>query len=118
MNKKESLQKIQEQIQEACKKAGRSESSVNLVAVGKTKPWQDIAELASLGVRDFGENYVQEAQEKIQKIEAQDPTLFGHIRWHFIGSLQSNKAKFIPGVFSLLHSGYGICLRGLQCQPA
>lgn len=104
MNKRESLQKIQDQIRDACQKAGRTESSVKLVAVGKTKPWQDIVELAELGVSHFGENYVQEAQEKIETISKQNPKVFSQIQWHFIGSLQSNKAKFIPGSFTLLHS--------------
>ena len=98
--KQERLAKIQAEIRESCKIAGRDPNSVCLVAVSKTKPWQDISDFLALGQKDFGENYVQEALEKIQcgRDAGQNPN------WHFIGSLQSNKAKLIPGNFSLFHS--------------
>lgn len=69
---------------------------VTLVAVSKTKPAADIQALYDLGHRDFGENYVQELVEK----EAQLPK---DIRWHFIGHLQTNKAKYIAGFVHLVH---------------
>lgn len=69
---------------------------VTLVAVSKTKPVEDILALYNLGQRDFGENYVQELEEK-QKQLPQD------IRWHFIGHLQTNKVKYIAPFVYLIH---------------
>jgi pyridoxal phosphate enzyme (YggS family) len=71
-------------------------ASVTLVAVSKTKPVEDIKELYDLGQRDFGENYVQEIQEKYQVLP-QD------IRWHFIGHMQSNKVKYIAPYVFMIH---------------
>lgn len=79
------------QIQDALSPKG-----VTLVAVSKTKPVADIAELYALGQRDFGENYVQELAEKQSQLP-QD------IRWHFIGHLQSNKVKYIAPFVHLIH---------------
>ena len=73
------------------------EKNVTLVAVSKTKPVEDILELYKLGQRDFGENYVQELVEKHEQLPKD-------IRWHFIGHLQSNKAKQIAPFISLIHS--------------
>jgi len=71
-------------------------TAVTLVAVSKTKPIEDIQELYALGHRDFGENYVQEIQEKY-------PVLPNDIRWHFIGHMQSNKVKFIAPYVYMIH---------------
>jgi len=71
-------------------------TAVTLVAVSKTKPIEDIQELYALGHRDFGENYVQEIQEKY-------PVLPDDIRWHFIGHVQSNKVKFIAPYVYMIH---------------
>ncbi len=73
------------------------DKKVILVAVSKTKPFDDILELYHLGQRDFGENYVQELIEKYQQLPKD-------IRWHFIGHLQSNKVKLIASFVSLIHS--------------
>jgi pyridoxal phosphate enzyme (YggS family) len=73
-----------------------SSKNVQLVAVSKTKPVEDILELYALGQRDFGENYVQE-------LAAKQPLLPGDIHWHFIGHLQSNKIKFIAPFVHLIH---------------
>ncbi len=70
---------------------------VTLVAVSKTKPVADIKELYDLGQRDFGENYVQELNEK-------QPQLPADIRWHYIGHLQSNKVKYIAPFVHLIHA--------------
>ncbi len=70
--------------------------NVSLVAVSKIKPVSDIKALYDLGQRDFGENYVQELVDK----QSQLP---GDIRWHFIGHLQSNKAKYIAPFVHLIH---------------
>ncbi len=86
-------------IAEAARRAGRDPDEVTLVAVSKLHPFQAVAELAQAGQLDFGENYVQEALDK----QAQEAPA-GKIRWHFIGRLQSNKAKFLAGSFQLIHS--------------
>jgi pyridoxal phosphate enzyme (YggS family) len=74
-----------------------SSQNIQLVAVSKTKPVEDIKELYDLGQRDFGENYVQELVEKQTQLP-QD------IRWHFIGHLQSNKVKYIAPFVHLIQS--------------
>lgn len=71
--------------------------NVTLVAVSKTKPIEDIQDLLALGQLDFGENYVQELVDKQNKIKSD-------IRWHFIGHLQTNKAKQIIPFVYLIHS--------------
>lgn len=73
-------------------------SSVNLIAVSKTKPIEDIEEAYNFGVRDFGENKVQELVEKIEKFKKDD------VKWHLIGHLQRNKVKYIVGKVYLIHS--------------
>ncbi len=70
--------------------------NVNLVAVSKTKPAEEIMEMYGLGQRDFGENYVQEMVDKVAVLPKD-------IRWHFIGHLQSNKVKYIAPFVSLIH---------------
>jgi len=104
MNESQRLENIKSQIREACLAAGRSESEVKLIAVSKKKNAEMVRAFADLGVRDFGENYVQEALPKVEALR--DLSL----EWHFIGGLQSNKAKFIPGKFSLLHTVDSISL--------
>lgn len=110
MDARARLEKIQRAVLDACKTAGRDPKSVRLLAVGKTKPWKAILEVAEAGQIDFGENYMQEALEKIAAAkawageDAQKQKLVAGMRWHFIGHLQSNKAKLIPGNFALLHS--------------
>ncbi len=100
-DKKARLSAVRQKISAACKQAGRKENEITLIAVSKTKPWEDLAAFTALGVKDFGENYVQEAQEKQNRAKASGLT---QIRWHLIGTLQSNKAKFIPGNFTLFHA--------------
>lgn len=70
---------------------------VTLVAVSKTKPIEDIEKLYAIGVRDFGENKVQELTEKAKQLPKD-------IRWHMIGHLQSNKVKYIANFVHLIHS--------------
>lgn len=98
---RERLEKVRDRIRSACKASGRKESEVTLVAVGKTKPWEDIEAFARLGVLNFGENYVQEAQAKQERAAAIGLT---QLKWHLIGTLQSNKAKLVPGNFTLFHA--------------
>ncbi len=91
-------EKTLEAIHEAALKAGRSTEDIGLVAVSKLHPIQAVNELAKAGQVDFGENYAQEAIQKQE--ESGDP----RIRWHFIGRLQTNKAKYLAGNFALIHS--------------
>lgn len=90
------LAAVNEKIAGACERAGRKPGDVKLLAVSKTKPLELIREAFAAGQRSFGENYVQEAVEKVARFPGAD--------WHFIGSLQSNKAKQVAGRFSLIHS--------------
>ncbi|ACL02103.1 alanine racemase domain protein [Desulfatibacillum aliphaticivorans] len=92
------LQEIQERIQKAAEECGRDPQSIRLVAVSKTKPAEMLRQAAAAGATIFGENYIQEAREKIAELESLD------VEWHFIGHLQSNKAKYAVPLFSLIHS--------------
>lgn len=92
----ENLQNVKEKMANACARAGRSVDSVRLVAVSKTKPIELIREAFNAGQTVFGENYVQEAVDKISQIPSAE--------WHFVGTLQSNKAKQVVGSFKLVHS--------------
>ncbi len=104
--KKERLQQVEETILSACQKSGRKRTAVKLIAVSKTKGWEEVRDFLLLGQTEFGENYVQEAISKIQSLqtwkEVEKKAPSPH--WHFIGNLQSNKTKFIPGNFSLFHA--------------
>ena len=91
------LQEIQGQIQSVCARVGRSEDEVTLIAVSKTKPVDMLREAYGAGVRQFGENKVQELNEKIPKMPED-------IKWHLIGHLQTNKVRQIIGKTSLIHS--------------
>ena len=93
----ENLTYVQKQIDTACEKSGREKTEVTLIAVSKTKPIELLQEAYDAGVRDFGENKVQELMEKM-------PKLPGDIRWHMIGHLQRNKVKYIVGKVFLIHS--------------
>ena len=95
---KERLEQIQKQIEEVAAAAGRDPASVRLVTVSKTIPAERVREAAGLGVNIVGENYIQEVREKFQQLSDLD------LSWHFIGHLQSNKAKYAVRMFSLIHS--------------
>lgn len=84
---KKNLHNIQEQIQKSAHKAGRKSEDIQLVAVSKTRPVEDLLEAFNCGQHVFGENYIQEVLDK-------RPQLPPEARIHFIGHLQSNKAKF------------------------
>lgn len=87
-------------ITQACERSGRDPSSVTLIAVTKTVDLPRIRAIYRAGVRDLGENYVQEALTKVG-----DPELPADaVRWHFIGHLQRNKVREIIGRFALIHS--------------
>ncbi len=92
------LKNIQSQIRHAEYAAGRAKTAVQLLAVSKTKPVDDIIAAYQAGQRLFGESYLQEALLKQQALAAFD------ISWHFIGPIQSNKTKAIANHFSWVHS--------------
>ena len=94
----ERWQKVRNGISEAVLSSGRKQGNVQLVAVSKFHPASAVAELFLLGQKDFGENYIQEARKKQGELAGLD------IRWHAIGSIQTNKAKDIAGRFCLLHT--------------
>lgn len=93
----ENLQNVERKIQEACKRAGRKRDEVTLIAVSKTKPVEMLQEVYMEGIRDFGENKVQELCQKIEVLPE-------NINWHMIGHLQTNKVKYIVGKTRLIHS--------------
>jgi PLP dependent protein len=90
------------QIQEVELACNRRPGSVTLLAVSKTFPSAQVLLLADLGQRAFGENYVQEAVDKIAECADQRPDL--KLDWHFIGPIQSNKTKLIAENFTWVHS--------------
>ncbi len=94
---KENLQSVEKTIQAACDKSRRTRSDVTLIAVSKTKPVEMLQEIYDAGVRDFGENKVQEICEKYDKMP-------NDIRWHMIGHLQRNKVKYIIDKVCMIHS--------------
>lgn len=94
---KKNLEIIEENICNACKKAGRSRDEVTLIAVSKTKPVEDLQAVYDLNIRDFGENKVQELKDKIEVMPKD-------MKWHMIGHLQRNKVKYIIGKVELIHS--------------
>ena len=95
---KQHLTVIDTAIREAASACGRDPESIQLLAVSKTKPSSDIQVLHALGQRSFGENYVQEAVDKIHELQGLD------IEWHYIGHIQSNKTKLIATEFDWVHT--------------
>lgn len=105
---KENLLKVKERIEKAAQKAGRDPDEIKLVAVSKTVEIARINEAIEAGATIFGENYVQEAQKKIETIGklacAGRSGETRSVSWHFIGHLQSNKAKVAIRLFDMIHS--------------
>ena len=93
----DNLIQVEQNIEEACRRAGRDRSEVTLIAVSKTKPVETLQEAYDLGVRVFGENKVQEMADKYEVLPKD-------IRWHLIGHLQRNKVKYIIDKAVLIHS--------------
>lgn len=92
------LKAVNERIETAALACGRDPKTVRLVAVSKTVPAHSILAAIRAGVTDLGENYVQEVLEKIETLRGEK------VSWHFIGHLQSNKAKHAVRLFDLIHS--------------
>ena len=91
------LEVIQSRIKNACSAAGRDVSEITLIAVTKTYPASDVDLLKQLGIENVGENRDQEASSKNSEVKNQ-------FKWHFIGQLQSNKAKSVVNYADLIHS--------------
>ncbi len=105
---RENLLRVIERIENTAQRAGRNSSEIKLVAVSKTVESARIREAIEAGVSILGENYIQEAQKKIEEIGRPACTeRFDEgrpVAWHFIGHLQSNKAKYAVRLFDMIHS--------------
>jgi PLP dependent protein len=92
-----SYAEVMEKVSQAANRAGRVADEITVVAVSKTMTPEDVMAVYSQGHRDFGENRASELAEKAAKLP-------DDIRWHFVGALQSNKARTVRGITHLLHS--------------
>ena len=95
---KNRIEQVKKRIKDTAEACKRPMASIRLVAVSKTMPTEVVKQAIEAGVTDLGENYIQEAKEKINALAAYPVT------WHFIGHLQSNKAKYAVRLFDLIHS--------------
>jgi len=95
---RDQLRKIKNRIDTAANGCGRDPETIRLVAVSKTVAAEQVKEAIEAGVTILGENYVQEARDKIQGLSPYP------VSWHFIGHLQTNKAKYVVKLFDLIHS--------------
>lgn len=95
---KQRFEQVRERMRKACEACGRDPDSVRLVAVSKTVAADTVKEAIAAGATILGENYVQEARDKF------DALIQYPVSWHFIGHLQSNKAKYAVRLFDLIHS--------------
>lgn len=93
----DNIRQVEKEIADACERAGRQADEAALIAVSKTKPLSMLQEAYDAGIRDFGENKVQELTDKMPKMPED-------VRWHMIGHLQRNKVKYIVGKVYLIHS--------------
>lgn len=111
MSISDNYKRIQDEIAEAALNYGRDPAEIKLVAVTKNVDWKDVAAIYQLGQRDFGENKLQEAQGK-QLLAPKD------CHWHFIGTLQKNKARKAVGNFVLIHSvdSFELAAKISQCS--
>lgn len=92
------LDQLNERIARACQDCGRDRRSVHLIGVSKTKPAADVISAHDAGLCDFGENYLQEAIDKVGRLAHLDLT------WHYIGNIQSNKTKEVANHFDWVHT--------------
>lgn len=94
------LKLAQHRIAQAADKYARNPKDIKLLAVSKTKPVEQIVNAYDAGQRHFGENYVQEAEEKASSLKSSHPDIV----WHFIGPLQSNKSRIVAENFNWMHT--------------
>lgn len=97
-NIQNNLEIVQKKIKNAALRVNRDPRTIRLIAVTKTVSVDHVHEAIAAGITLFGENYIQEARSKIESIGRDD------ISWHFIGHLQSNKAKYAARLFDMIHS--------------
>jgi hypothetical protein len=104
----ENLRRVQQRIAAAAQTVGRDPAQVRLICVTKGVPVERIREAIAAGVREIGENRVQEAQEKQTELRYDVPKVGlvrrTDLRWHLIGRLQRNKAKLASQLFDVIHS--------------
>lgn len=93
------LARVRAQVEAAARAAGRDPAELTLIAVSKLQPTAAIREAYEAGQRDFGENYAQELRDKVTELAA-----LPGIRWHAIGPLQTNKAKYVAGKVALVQT--------------
>lgn len=96
MEVKAAVAQVRERIARACAKAGRDPASVKLIAVSKLQPVEKLRAAAEAGQARFGENYAQELRDKSAGLPG--------VEWHFIGALQTNKARIVVGRAALIHT--------------
>ena len=94
---KENLNRVRDEIAEKCLKIGRNPAEITLIAVSKTYGYESVLEAQSCGQKDFGENWSQELVEKYDFVPKD-------VSWHFIGHLQTNKAKYVVPRAEFIHS--------------
>jgi pyridoxal phosphate enzyme (YggS family) len=94
------VQGVRSRIEAACGRAGRAPDEVTLIAVSKGFPEAAVLEAFGAGVRDFGENRVQEAARKLPGLKGIRP----HVTWHMVGHIQTNKVKNVLKLFDIIHS--------------
>ena len=85
---RENIDSVEKMVEDSCRRAGRNRDEVLLVAVSKTKPLSMLQEAYEAGIRDFGENKVQELMDKI-------PSMPEDVRWHMIGHLQTDRKSVV-----------------------
>jgi PLP dependent protein len=90
---------VRREIEAAAQRSGRDPAQIQLVAVSKHQPASAIREAYACGLRDFGENYVQELVSKAQELED-----LPDLRWHLVGHLQTNKAKSVAQIAHYVHT--------------
>jgi len=95
---KENIAQVKARIAVAAERCGRTPESIRLVAVAKTHPAEAVQAAVAAGAKIIGENYIQEARTKV------DTLIHLPVQWHFIGHLQSNKAKYAVRLFQLIHT--------------
>lgn len=97
----ENLRSVQDRIRNAAERAGRDPAEITLVAVSKTFPAESVIAAHALGVRDFGENRVEEAADKIPSVTQ---SLSAPVTWHMVGHIQHRKVREAATLFDLVHS--------------
>jgi pyridoxal phosphate enzyme (YggS family) len=111
-NIQDSIARVEERITAACLRSGRRREDIKLVVVSKTHPAESVRAAYAAGVRDFGENRVQEAKSKRQELAGLSAT------WHMLGHLQSNKARLARELFEWVHSVDSLRLAEKLAQAA